>query len=173
MHLSMNGLSSVDEGGLRFLLRAVAVALALVTPTLESQAQEPLDGPIIQDEKLPSVQLPEDLDRVLRDYERAWRANDPAALAALFTSDGFVLQPGRLPARGRAALEEVYRGQGGGPLRLRALAYAAADTVAYIIGAYRYGDAPADQGKFTLTLRLGPDHRWLIASDMDNGSPPP
>ncbi len=177
MHLSTNGISSVDDGGLRSLLRTVAVtgamALGLVTPMLESHAQGPVDGRSVQNEMLPSIELPEVLDRVLRDYEQAWRANDPAALAALFTSDGFVLQPGRLPARGRAALEEVYRGQGGGPLRLRALAYAAADTVAYIIGAYRYGDAPADQGKFTLTLRLGPDRRWLIASDMDNGSPSP
>jgi ketosteroid isomerase-like protein len=27
-------------------------------------------------------------------------------------------------------------------------------------------------GKFTLTLRRGRDGRWLIASDMDNGSRP-
>lgn len=56
-------------------------------------------------------------------------------------------------------------------LQLRALAYAHADTVGYIIGAYGYGDAPGDQGKFTLTLRrVG--GRWLIASDMDNGNQP-
>ena len=56
-------------------------------------------------------------------------------------------------------------------LRLRALAYASADSIGYIIGAYGYGDAPGDQGKFTLTLRrVG--GKWLIASDMDNGSQP-
>ena len=122
---------------------------------------------------LPSVQLPPALDRVLRDYERAWRARDVAALVALFTDDGFVLQPGRAPARGRAALARVYEGQGGGALRLRALAYAHADSVGYIIGAYGYGNAPGDEGKFTLTLRRARDGRWLIASDMDNGSKPP
>ncbi len=117
--------------------------------------------------------LPPALDRVLRDYERAWRSRDVTELVALFTDDGFVLQPGREPARGRAALARVYAGQGGGALRLRALAYAQADTVGYIIGAYGYGDSPGDEGKFTLTVRRGSGGRWLIASDMDNGSKPP
>ncbi len=121
---------------------------------------------------LPSIALPAALDRVLRDYERAWRAGDVPALVALFTADGFVLQPGRPPARGHAELSKRYQGEGGGPLRLRALAYAAADTVGYIVGAYGYGDDPDDMGKFTLTLRRGRDGRWLIASDMDNGSRP-
>lgn len=121
---------------------------------------------------LPTIHLPAELDRVLRDYERAWRAADVAALVALFTDDGFVLQPGRPPARGHAKLAEVYSGQAGGALRLRALAYAAADSVGYIIGAYGYGDDPSDQGKFTLTLRRSASGRWLIASDMDNGNRP-
>jgi uncharacterized protein (TIGR02246 family) len=124
-------------------------------------------------QSLPSVALPPALDRVLRDYERAWRAGNVDSLVALFTEDGFVLQPNRAPVRGREALRAVYAGQGGGPLKLRALAFATADTVGYIIGAYGYGDEAEDQGKFTLTLRRGADGRWLIASDMDNGSRPP
>lgn len=124
-------------------------------------------------QSLPSVSLPPALDRVLRDYERAWRAGDVDALVALFTEDGFVLQPNRAPVRGREALKAVYAGQGGGPLKLRALAFATADTVGYIIGAYGYGDEAEDQGKFTLTLRRGRGGQWLIASDMDNGSRPP
>lgn len=121
---------------------------------------------------LPSIALPAELDRVLRDYERAWHGSDVAALVALFTDDGFVLQPDRPPARGRAALAEVYRGQGGGDLRLRALAFAVEDSVGYIIGAYGYGDNSTDIGKFTLTLRRVRGGQWLIASDMDNGSRP-
>lgn len=120
-----------------------------------------------------TVELSPELDRVLRDYESAWRRGDAAGLAALFTEDGFVLQGGRAPIRGRAAIQAAYAGQAGGPLRLRALAAATADTVGYIIGAYGYGDAPGDQGKFTLTLRREPDGRWLIFSDMDNSSRPP
>ena len=139
-------------------------------------AQSNPAGSSVAAEPLPTVSLPPDLDRVLRDYEQAWRANDVPALVSLFTTDGFVLQPGRPPARGHEALASVYKGQGGGMLRLRALAYATADSVGYIVGAYGYGDAPGDQGKFTLTLRrVG--GRWLIASDMDSGNqmrrPPP
>lgn len=122
---------------------------------------------------LPSVALPAALERVLRDYERAFRAGDAAALAALFTDDGFVLQGGRPPVRGRAAIERAYTGTTGGPLTLRALAHATADSVGYLIGAYTFDAAAGDQGKFTLTLRRGADGRWLIFSDMDNPSQPP
>jgi len=118
---------------------------------------------------LPSIALPPELDRVLRDYERSWRSGDAAALAGLFAEDGFVLQGGRPPVRGRAAIGAAYAGQGG-PLHLRALAYATADTVGYIIGAYGYGDDATDIGKFTLTLRRARGGRWLIFSDMDNPS---
>src|SRR5829696_3156597 len=123
---------------------------------------------------LPSVTLPAELDKVLRDYEKAWRAGDAAALSALFAEDGFVLQGGKAPVRGRAAIKSAYTGQGGAGLRLRALAYAVADSVGYIIGAYGYGDAPGDLGKFTLTLRRPRGTTgWLIFSDMDNMSQPP
>ena len=147
------------------------VVLALSAVAIPLSAQTPPPAPAVAPEALPSVVLPASLDRVLRDYERAWRANDIPALVALFTEDGFVLQPGRQPARGHAALANVYRGQAGGMLRLRALAYSHADSVGYIIGAYGYGENPGDMGKFTLTLRRAGD-RWLIASDMDNGNQP-
>lgn len=123
-----------------------------------------------QGSALPSITLPLELDRVLRDYERGWRAGDAAALAALFAEDGFVLQGGRPPVRGRTGVQSVYTGSGGGDLRLRALAYATADTLGFIIGAYSYGDEPGDVGKFTLTLKRSPAGRWLIFSDMDNTS---
>ncbi len=121
---------------------------------------------------LPTVTLPAELARVLRDYERAWRASDVDGLIALFTSDGMVMQPGRPAARGPAGLASVYKGQVGGALRLRPVAFGAADTVAYILGAYGYGEGTNDEGKFTLTLRRARGGKWLIASDMDNGNRP-
>ena len=120
-------------------------------------------------QQLPSVDLPPELERVLRDYERAWSARDPAALAALFAPDGFVLARGRAPLRGRRAIQEYYTGQGG-PLSLRAIAFASEDSVAYIIGGYAARRGVADDGKFTLTLRKGSDGRWLIVSDMDSSN---
>jgi len=116
---------------------------------------------------LPSVTLPPALDRVLRDYERAWRARDPAALAMLFAEDGFVLANGRPPAKGRQAIRAAYA-EGGGPLVLRALAYAIEGSTGYIIGAY--GPGEGDTGKFVLALRRGGDGKWLIAADIDNAN---
>lgn len=74
------------------------------------------------------------------------------ALAALFAEDGFVLPNGRTPVRGRAAIRKHYTGHGG-PLSLRALAYAAEGGVSYIIGGYTDTAGKPDIGKFTLTLR--------------------
>jgi ketosteroid isomerase-like protein len=123
---------------------------------------------------LPSVALPKDLARVLTDYEAAWRNKDAAALAALFTEDGFVLSGGAPPVRGRTEIQRSYAGRGG-PLSLRALAFATKGSVGYIIGGYSRDAGDADIGKFTLTLRKDHGGRWLIVSDMDNGNsrPPP
>jgi ketosteroid isomerase-like protein len=121
---------------------------------------------------LPSVDLPAPLSRVLRDYEAAWQRKDAAALAALFAEDGFVLSSGVPPIRGRAAIARHYTGQGG-PLSLRALAYAVGDDLGYIVGGYARQAGEPDAGKFTLTLRRGADGRWLIVSDMDNGNARP
>ena len=147
---------------------AFAVALlALATLPSSARAQQPPARV-----ELPDAALPPELDRVLRDYERAWRAGDAKALAALFTADGVLLQNEALPVRGRSAIEAAYADQRGSPLRLRAIAYATSDTVGYILGGYRYGDDTRDMGKFTLTLRRAPGQPWLIASDMDNGNAP-
>jgi ketosteroid isomerase-like protein len=121
---------------------------------------------------LPSVELPPPLARVLTDYEAAWQAKDAAALARLFTEDGFVLSSGTPPVRGRAAIEDHYRGHGG-PLSLRALAFETEGPIGYIIGAYARQRGEPDVGKFTLTLRRDPEGRWLIVSDMDNGNARP
>jgi ketosteroid isomerase-like protein len=119
-----------------------------------------------------SVELPRPLARVLTDYETAWRNKDAAALAALFAEDGFVLSPGHPPVRGRDRIEKRYEGSGG-PLALRALAFATEGSIAYIIGAYAKEEGRPDIGKFTLTLKKGADGRWLIMSDMDNGNSRP
>lgn len=121
---------------------------------------------------LRSVELPPALARVLTDYEAAWQAKDAAALARLFVEDGFVLSRGTPPVRGRAAIEEHYQGHGG-PLSLRALAWAGEGPVAYVIGAYARDKGAPDIGKFTLTLRRDDDGRWRIVSDMDNGNSRP
>lgn len=119
----------------------------------------------------PGVKLAPELARVLTDYEAAWRVGDGAALARLFDEDGFVLANGGPPVRGRAAIQQHYKGPGG-PLVLRAFAFATEGAVGYIIGGFARQEGAPDIGKFTLTLRKGTDGRWLIVSDMDNGNRP-
>ena len=116
---------------------------------------------------LPSIALPPELDRVLREYERAWQARDAQALSELFAEDSFVLADGRLPVRGRTAIRATYSGSGG-PLSLRALAFATADTVGYIIGGFARTPTAPDVGKFVLALRRNEAGRWLIMADIDN-----
>ena len=114
---------------------------------------------------LPTVDLPAELNRVLRDYEKHWAAKDGPALSALFTDDGFIARGPWI--RGRDAIRTAYSASSGGDLRLRAVGYAAGDTVGYIIGAFRYGESPNDGGKFILALRRAPQGEWKIAADLD------
>ncbi len=118
-----------------------------------------------------SVELPPELARVLTEYETAYRQGG-TELAALFTHDGFVLARGRSPIQGRDAIADYY-GDGGGPLSLRAIAFATSGSVGYIVGGYTSQPGDADLGKFTLTLRRDSDGRWLIFSDMDNSNRQP
>jgi len=120
----------------------------------------------------PSIELPQELDRVLRDYERFWKVGNAAALSELFTVDGFVARRGGW-IRGRDAIREAYAGVGS-DLRLRAVAYAVADTVGYIVGGYSYGDdaSATDAGRFLLALRRPAAARWLIAADLDGANRP-
>lgn len=121
-------------------------------------------------EPLPTVELPPELDRILREYEQHWRAGDAEALAALFTEDGFVARRGGW-IRGTEGLRESLEGTSS-HLRLRAVAYEADNTVGYIIGAYRYGQESADRGMFILTLRRLQAGGWLITADLDGSIRP-
>jgi ketosteroid isomerase-like protein len=140
---------------------AVTLLLAAVVPAVAQPTPTP--------DVLPSVALPPELDRVLRDYERAWRAHDAAALAVLFAEDGFVMSNGSPPVRGREAIRAKYA-SAGGPLALRALAWATEGKVGYIIGGFGAEVGGPDSGKFILALKRGSDGRWLIAADMDNSN---
>lgn len=128
-------------------------------------AQTPAASP----EEQPSIRLPAELARVLTDYETAWTHKDAASLARLFAPDGFVLAGGSPMVRGREAIQRFYK-ESGGPLALRAAAYATSGDIGYIIGGFSDQPGVPDRGKFTLTLRREASGRWLIFSDMDNGN---
>lgn len=160
-------------GARALLLATVLLASIPGARALGAQAAgAPPSAPAAQPAPLPSVTLPPALDRVLRDYERAWTGRDPAGLAALFTEDGMTMSNFAPPRRGQSAIREGYA-NAGGPLALRAVAFAVDDTVGYIIGAYGSRPGTDDTGKFVLALRRAPGGPWRIAADIDNSNRPP
>ena len=132
-------------------------ALALHLPVL---AQTP-----------PAVALPVEIERVLKDYEKAWIAKDTGALAKLFTSDGMALPSGQLPAQGEDSIRKAYSPSVGSTLNLRPFAYSASGDLAYIIGGWGGASDKPEFGKFVLVLRRV-SGRWLIVADMDNSNMP-
>jgi hypothetical protein len=162
---AVDRISTSADGRTLTFERVVTNARGARTST---QVFRKLEGKEASLTQLPSVDLPPELARVLTDYESAYRRGG-AAIAELFTEDGFVLAGGRPPIRGRGPIADHY-GAGRGPLALRAIAFAVDGSVGYIIGGYATERSAVDAGKFTLTLRKRPDSRWLIVSDMDNSN---
>jgi ketosteroid isomerase-like protein len=118
-----------------------------------------------------TVTLPAEVDRLLKDYEKAWIAKDTDALAKLFTSDGMALPSGQMPAQGEERIRKAYSQSVGAPLNLRPVAYGASGELAYVIGGWGGASDKPEFGKFVLVLRRV-DGRWLIAADMDNSNAP-
>ena len=140
-------------------LRSLVFILTLcITPSVFAQTE------IVRQ---PSVDLPAELDRVLRDYEQAWEAGDGEALAALFTDKGHVpIREGWV--KGFEAIRNKYK-NAGGDLQLRAIDFGYGEEVGFIVGAYGYGDegSEVDRGNFVLALRKTPKGKWLIVADLD------
>lgn len=154
----------------RLFARVCIVAAAFsVAAWAEESGTQPAALPVAA----PAVTLPPALDRVLRDYEKAWTAKDDAALAGLFTADGYALPNGQPPARGTDAIRAAYTQNAGSPLALRVIHYAESGDMAYIVGGFGGGAGRPDFGKFVLVLRRGGDGRWRIAADMDNANTMP
>lgn len=151
-------------------LAGFVVALTVVMAGAQAGVQTPQPPPDTQTP--PVISLPPAFDRVLRDYEAAWRDGDGPRLAALFTEDGFAVQSGSPIRRGRAAVAGGLT-KPGGTLQLTAYAYSSSGNVGYIVGGYRYPTTVGAGGRFVLALRSDPDGRWLIAADLDNSGPPP
>ncbi|HEY4231300.1 MAG TPA: nuclear transport factor 2 family protein [Thermoanaerobaculia bacterium] len=143
--------------------RWVGLLALFLTAATSAQTPPPESG------APPIIALPPQLARVLTDYEKAWRAHDAAGLVALFAEDGFVLSNGAPPVRGRSAIAKAYA-NAGGDLVLHAFAFATEGPLGYVVGGFSRREGQPDVGKFTLTLRRGPDGKWLIVSDMDNGN---
>lgn len=147
----------------RFLVLAALCVQAVVAATAAQPAPAAPAEP-------PAITLPPALDRLLREYERAWRDGDGARLASLFATDGVAVQSGRPLAQGRPAIASNIQGPGGA-LQLTAYAFSTSGTVGYIVGGFRYPHTIGPGGRFVLALRMAAGGRWEIAADLDNAGP--
>lgn len=155
------------------MVRRPAVLLMALTVLMTAGRVGAQAPPARQDTPAPpAIALPPAFERVLRDYEAAWRDGDGPRLAALFAEDGFAIQSGSPIRRGRAAIAAGIT-KPGGTLQLTAYAYSSSGSVGYIVGGYRYPETVGPGGRFVLALQSGPDGRWLIAADLDNSGPRP
>lgn len=118
-----------------------------------------------------TVTLPAEIDRVLKDYEKAWIAKDTAALAKLFTADGMALPSGQLPAQGEESIRKAYSPNVGAALNLRPFSFSTSGELAYVVGGWGSATDKPEYGKFVLVLRRV-NGRWLIVADMDNSNMP-
>lgn len=155
------------------LCGAVAPVFAAQSGAAAAPGASPVAPPAAARAVPASVELPAEFARVLRDYEKAWMAGDAAALAALFTDDGYALPNGQPPAAGAEAIRAAYQRNAGSPLSLRALHYVQSGDMAYIIGGFGGAADKPDFGKFVLVLRRAGDGGWRIAADMDNANAMP
>ncbi len=123
---------------------------------------------------LPSVELPADIDRMIREWERFVKSADAPALAALFTEDGLMSQPSGW-ARGRQAIRAAAGNQPPADLRVRVHQVAAEDSVATVSGSLSDGLAsPArDVANVTFILRRERGGDWRIANFLRQNRPAP
>lgn len=167
-------IATLTARGMKYICLLLLFCVSFMAASGQSPEQSAAQAPakVEQakvDPELASVSLPPELARVLTDYERAWSNKDATSLSELFTVDGFVLSSGSPMVRGRRAIQEFY-GRAGGPLALRAVAFATEGNVGFIIGGFSNRPGEPDRGKFTLTLRRDTQGKWLIMSDMDNSN---
>ena len=114
---------------------------------------------------LPEVELPAEIDHVIREWERATKAGNPSSLKALFTADGLLGQANGW-ARGSAAIRGAAAHFEPEDLRVRVHAFSVVDTVAIVTGslADRASNPVRDVANVTFALRRGGGERWLIST---------
>jgi predicted TIM-barrel fold metal-dependent hydrolase len=146
-----------------------ASSISSITPVADHHAhlRSPASAKLANDPLLPAIELPEDLERLLREREKGW--NDKAALARLFTEDSIVLdthEPRWI--RGRDKVTEYLAGTFSKPHRVTPVAYAVKGSTAYIAG---YFTRPLEDGSIRyfghvlLSLQKGADGAWRIAAE--------
>jgi predicted TIM-barrel fold metal-dependent hydrolase len=123
---------------------------------------------------LPRVELPADLERLIKDREELARARNPAVSAPIYTSVPLFLNSlGPNWLQGEAALEFATQNTGSFPLF--PVAYAVSDSAGFIAGTWTVGaaDSLRHVTNFLMAILKGTDGRWRIAAETITSKGPP
>ena len=122
-----------------------------------------------------------ELGQMNRDFAAALNAKDAKAAAALYTEDAVLVPPGEPLVRGRAAIEEYWRGaiEAGGVRDVSAETIDALSSGAlgYELGSFAFtvngpdGAPLTERGRYVELLRREPDGRWLSTHGIWNAAP--
>ncbi len=122
-----------------------------------------------------------ELGQMNRDFAAALNAKDAKAAAALYTEDAVLIPPGEPLVRGRAAIEEYWRGaiESGGvrDVSVETMDARSSGSLGYETGSFALtvdgpdGEAVIDRGRYIELLKRQPDGRWLSTHGIWNASP--
>jgi len=122
-----------------------------------------------------------ELGQMNRDFAAALNAGDAKAAAAAYTEDAVLIPPGEPLVRGRAAIEEYWRGaiEMGGirDVAVETMDARSSGTLGYETGSFELtvngpdGEAVIDRGRYIELLTRTPDGRWLSTHGIWNASP--
>ena len=124
-----------------------------------------------------------DVDRLARAFEAAYARRDMAAAAGFYTEDALIMPPDREAARGRPAIEQLFRAlweqRGITALAIHSQEVVTAGDLAFDVGALtelrsdsREGQASETAFKYLVVWRRQADGMWRIAVDIFNRNTP-
>jgi len=160
------------------LVRTIYAVLALAVSGAAAQVPQIVPAPVADHhvhlrslavnalftDGLPVIDVPADVQTLLREFETHWRARDARAFAALFTADGVMQVEGgwRL---GPGAIHIARLGAGGN-IRLHPQSFGGNASYAHVAGSYgRVAEPPpGERGKFLLVLERAANGPWRIAA---------
>jgi ketosteroid isomerase-like protein len=115
----------------------------------------------------------EQVDDVLRRYEKAYRSKDPVALAAVYTEDGIFQPPSGEAVRGRASIASHWRDRFGEGLVLALDTFDTDGIAGFAAGTWQLDrrEGGTAEGRFTVGLRRDRDGEWRMSFDTYHDAP--
>jgi uncharacterized protein (TIGR02246 family) len=111
------------------------------------------------------------IETVMQTYAKAYRNNDPDAMAALYAEGAMLLPPGHELVKGRDSVRAFWsRGMEAG-FEMATVSIEVSGDAAYVVGRYYVppdDEDDAETGKYIIALRRERDGVWRITADIWN-----